>query len=304
MLKRLITTVISILMITAMAPVVPGGYALAESTPDNGGYVLPEEGTFVPGEVMVMFKPGAVKDRRISLRAAQKLDNVDESFGGSMEATGDEAEAAKDAQSEVAIIRESLGDDFVIKDSISFDEDLTVALIASDKFDTETMIKMLSANDSIASAEANTYSEAQSYEYSLDDALNSYDYQANSPQAVNIAGDNVSTRGSEASKTYSTNAGSAWAKYTASENDEVVVAVIDSGVNTTHEDLKNMLWTNPGDIGLTGEHGFNFDDNAADVTDAHGHGTHCEGIIAAEANNGQGIAGVASGVNVKRMMLA
>ena len=39
-----------------------------------------------------------------------------------MEATGEETEAAKNAKSEVEIIRESLGDDFVIKDSISFDE--------------------------------------------------------------------------------------------------------------------------------------------------------------------------------------
>ena len=47
MLKRLITTLISILMIIAMAPVVPGGYAAAESSPASDGYVLPEEGTYV-----------------------------------------------------------------------------------------------------------------------------------------------------------------------------------------------------------------------------------------------------------------
>ena len=65
-----------------------------------------------------------------------------------------------------------------------------------------------------------------------------------------------------------------------------------------------MLWTNPGNIGLEGEHGFNFADNAADITDGEGHGSHCAGLIAAEANNGKGVAGVASGVNVKVMMLS
>ena len=174
MLKRLITTLISILMIIAMAPVVPGGYAAAESSPASDGYVLPEEGTYVPGEVMVMFRTGAVKDSKLSLRKAKKLDNIDDDFGMSMEATGEETEAAKNAKSEVEIIRESLGDDFVIKDSISFDDDFTVALVASDKYDTETMIQKLSANDRVESAEANTYAEKQSYDYSLNDALNSY----------------------------------------------------------------------------------------------------------------------------------
>ena len=304
MLKRLITTLISILMIIAMAPVVPGGYAAAESSPASDGYVLPEEGTYVPGEVMVMFRTGAVKDSKLSLRKAKKLDNIDDDFGMSMEATGEETEAAKNAKSEVEIIRESLGDDFVIKDSISFDDDFTVALVASDKYDTETMIQKLSANDRVESAEANTYTEKQSYDYSLNDALNSYCYQTNSPQADNKSGDDVSTRGYAASETISTNAGSAWAKYKPAQNDEVVVAVIDSGVNTDHEDLRNMLWTNPGNIGLEGEHGFNFADNAADITDGEGHGSHCAGLIAAEANNGKGVAGVASGVNVKVMMLS
>ena len=43
-----------------------------------------------------------------------------------MDATGDAGDAADDAESEVAILKESLGEDFVIKDSVAFDDDITM----------------------------------------------------------------------------------------------------------------------------------------------------------------------------------
>jgi len=62
----------------------------------------------------------------------------------------------------------------------------------------------------------------------------------------------------------------------------VVVAVLDTGVDPHHPDLKDNL-----------VEGWNFVDNNEDTTDLDGHGTHVAGIIAAVANNGVGIAGVA-----------
>ena len=85
---------------------------------------------------------------------------------------------------------------------------------------------------------------------------------------------------------------------------EPVVAVIDSGINIRHEDLKNVLWVNPGNIGLPGEHGFNMQENTSSLNDLESHGTHCAGIIAAESGNAAGIAGVASAAGVKIMMVA
>jgi subtilisin family serine protease len=67
----------------------------------------------------------------------------------------------------------------------------------------------------------------------------------------------------------------------------VVVAVLDTGVDTEHPDLRNNL-----------VEGYNFDDKNTDVTDLHGHGTMVAGIIAAVANNSLGIVGVASDVKV------
>ncbi len=86
--------------------------------------------------------------------------------------------------------------------------------------------------------------------------------------------------------------------------DGVVVAVIDSGADITHPDLAANIWTNSGEVcgnaqdddgnGYVDDcHGWDFANRISSVTDYVGHGTHVAGIIAAEADNGIGIAGVA-----------
>lgn len=83
---------------------------------------------------------------------------------------------------------------------------------------------------------------------------------------------------------------------------EVVVAVIDTGVDYTNPDLADVMWENPGNIGLEGEHGYDVADHDPDpMDDFDGHGTHVAGIIAARANNHEGGAGVAP--NAKIMAL-
>lgn len=64
-------------------------------------------------------------------------------------------------------------------------------------------------------------------------------------------------------------------------NRSVIVAVIDSGVDRQHQDLKNRLTTE----------GYNFFNNTTDVKDERGHGTAVAGIIAAESDNALGIVG-------------
>ena len=91
----------------------------------------------------------------------------------------------------------------------------------------------------------------------------------------------------------------AWAKNTGSE--KIVVAVLDTGVDYTHEDLARNIWVRPAtmepyhdnELGTTDDvNGFNAIDRAADPMDDNGHGTHCAGIIGAEGENDVGIAGV------------
>lgn len=83
----------------------------------------------------------------------------------------------------------------------------------------------------------------------------------------------------------------------------VVIAVIDTGVDYTHPDLKDNIWVNPGEIAGNGIdddgngfvddiHGWDFASDINDPADDHAHGTHVAGIIAAKSNNGIGVSGI------------
>lgn len=84
-------------------------------------------------------------------------------------------------------------------------------------------------------------------------------------------------------------------------SDDVVVAVLDSGVDYTHLDLVSNIWHRPDSLPeytddelgtFNDEYGFNATDNIADPMDDNGHGTHCAGVIGAEGDNEEGIAGI------------
>ena len=83
----------------------------------------------------------------------------------------------------------------------------------------------------------------------------------------------------------------------------VIVAVIDTGVDYDHEDLKNNMWTNQGEVpgdGIDNDsngyiddyYGVNIVAKKGNGDDDHGHGTHVAGIIAA-GNNNVGVVGLA-----------
>lgn len=103
----------------------------------------------------------------------------------------------------------------------------------------------------------------------------------------------------------------------------LLVGVTDTGVDTSHIDLRNVIWNNPGETGSDGQgqdkrtnkidddgNGFIDDWYGWDFVGSNGqqgdnsplpgnpHGTHVSGIIAAAHNNAEGIAGVASNVRI------
>ena len=84
----------------------------------------------------------------------------------------------------------------------------------------------------------------------------------------------------------------------------VTVAIVDSGIDTTHPDLAANLWTNPGEIAgnlidddgngyVDDIHGWDFVHGTPLAGDDNGHGTHVAGTIGAVGNNGIGVTGVA-----------
>jgi len=91
---------------------------------------------------------------------------------------------------------------------------------------------------------------------------------------------------------------------------DIVVAVIDTGVDYNHGDMDDNMWVNAaefsGSAGVDDDengyiddiYGFNFLNEDDEPLDDNGHGTHCAGIIAAEGNNALNVAGVCWDVQI------
>lgn len=207
-------------------------------------------------------------------------------------------------------------------------EDSYLLLELSESDDMNEVISLFLQNDLVLAAEPNylistmqisedTYTKSQ---WPLENTGSYRSYSNNTSKKKS------STKGVDM------NIAPAWEKYNTSTTavNEVIVAIIDTGVDVTHEDLSENIWINSGEIpgdGIDNDkngyiddvNGWDFYNNDetlfssvfdsstntynSDPEDNDDHGTHCAGIIGAVANNQTGIAGVASNINIKIMPL-
>lgn len=86
---------------------------------------------------------------------------------------------------------------------------------------------------------------------------------------------------------FDSNAPQAWDQSSGFGSPNVIIAIVDSGVNYNHADLNDNCIP-----------GYDYGSNDADPMDTNGHGSQCAGVAAGETNNGIGVAGVAGGCKI------
>lgn len=154
--------------------------------------------------------------------------------------------------------------------------------------------------DAVKVAVANYKSEAQSVAYAEPDYMVFTGATPDDPAYSQLYGlHNTGQTGGTADADI--DAPEAWAIATGSKT--VRVGVIDTGIDYTHPDLVDNIWTNPNEVpgnnidddnnGYVDDvRGWDFCNDDNDAMDGHSHGTHCAGTIGGVGNDGKGIVGV------------
>ncbi len=243
--------------------------------------------------VLVLYKTGKVNTITLPNIDRSSVDvKTAKSFGKAMAAISKDgkAEAMNTLADQKRILDKALKS-YTIKDTLVYkgsvkapviSGDSVISLVSSSKYSAEELAAILNEQDDILLAEPN------------------YRCHALGPAGTG-AGDPT------AKYAYQTQVMNTQVVRDAIPQDclyEVVVAIIDTGVDYNHEELAETMWVNPGYKDLSGTYGYDFVYKDADPMDENGHGTHCAGIIAAQAKNDVGTLGIAGDVpNVKIMAL-
>lgn len=272
-MRKILSIIIAAAMIVTgcLSGVTPVSAAVRAVTPSNVAAAAKDkkqESSYKEGEALVMLKNSSSLSKS---KAAEELGSdysVEEFWSFQEEQDMTAADTSK------TITRQSAS---------SKNSSVNIVLVKSSKYSTKELVRILNKRKDVVIAEPNYKVKA----YDVNDTYFGYQW------ALKNTGQNGGTSGK------SLNAASKWDKgQTGSE--EQVVAIVDTGVDYTHEDLKDNIWENPynPNKGLKGEHGFDFVNNDDDPMDDNGHGSHCAGIIGASGNNGTGISGVNQNVRI------
>lgn len=153
--------------------------------------------------------------------------------------------------------------------------DVAISEVSSEELSTKELIDTLEENENVIAVEPNYYRK----KLSTNDTYRNYQWYLNGDGAFSS-----SSLGIQESK-----------MPTQETDNSPIVAVVDTGIDYTHEDLKEHMWINPYSS-LKGTYGYDFGDKDSDPMDedTDGHGTHCAGIISGIRNNSTGISGISN----------
>ncbi len=177
--------------------------------------------------------------------------------------------------------RSVYGSKYELDSSFTFGSEksgVKVAVLKSKSLTTKQMLRQVKNNPGVEYAFPNYKAQIKSF---TNDTYSDYQW------ALSNTGQNGGT------PDFDTNPETQWENVTSS-SEEQVVAIVDTGIDLKNSELKNVLWNNPYGKKLIGKHGLDFTGTTDDgePMDDNGHGTHCAGIIAAQADNNTGISGI------------
>lgn len=166
------------------------------------------------------------------------------------------------------------------------EENFIVGYVTSDTLSTKEMVKRLQENEAVRMVQPNYIIRASEL---------TQDTYTDLQWSLQNTGQNGGSEGEDINISALCEKGE---KTTAFHS---VIALLDTGVDMQHPELKDCLWENMYQGWLPGEHGYDYVNRDEDPSDDNGHGTHCAGILAAEGDNNTGISGIAK--NAKLMVL-
>ncbi len=183
------------------------------------------------------------------------------------------------------------GSGIKLKNTFSFKKgsgELRYCVVKSSTLSTEELIESLNKNPKVKYAFANSKKKITAL--TNDTYSNLQWHLENTGQNGGTAGEDIKVK-------------SLWEKAESSD-EEKVVAIVDTGVDYKHKELKKVMWENPYGNKLLGNCGCDFTGSNPDGNpmDDYGHGTHVAGIIAASSGNKEGISGI-NKKNVKIMAI-
>lgn len=151
--------------------------------------------------------------------------------------------------------------------------DICISEIHSDEMSTEQLIDTLKGEKSVVSVEPNYVRK----KLSTNDSYRPFQWYLNGEGSFRVSSSGIQEKKLPLS----------------SGSSSPIVAIVDTGIDYRHEDLRGHMWINPYST-LEGTYGYDFADEDDDPMDEDedGHGTHCAGIISAMRDNTLGIAGL------------